>query len=174
VFILGIDPDLHDMALALVWVDNGHIDVRDIRICHVPARATKTEAVHETIKLLSTQRFDAKIAVIENQFYRHGSASHRKSKPEDLINLAWVAGAAAMMATLHCDTLLMPQAQEWKGSVPKPIHQARILAKLNSLTSLKEDFPHVKESQWVHALDAIGMALWGAQRFATNAAWKNT
>ena len=85
----------------------------------------------------------------------------RKVDPNDLIKLAIMAGEYAG----YLDALGFPQAQfvkpvQWKGTVPKDVHQRRILKKLKpeELERLPKR-PRAKDYDH-NMLDAVGIGLW--------------
>lgn len=108
------------------------------------------------------------IAVEGQHYVRGGDAPAR-----DIGRLSTVAGAAAAVLAPHAETLLMPTAVEWKGSIPKAVHQARTCTKLGwawerkggergycvpADPAIRGALP--KQTDWKEALDAIGLALW--------------
>jgi hypothetical protein len=89
-------------------------------------------------------------AVIEvPQIYRQ-----MKGDPNDLIDLAVVVG----QLSAYFEKYMLVRPAQWKGQVPKPVHQARILSKLtvreralvDGSKGLKKDI-----------IDAVGIAKWG-------------
>lgn len=84
-----------------------------------------------------------------------------KERDSDMMDLAvaagvvggWVAEAAGLGAQL-----VMPTPREWKGTIPKPIHNERTKAKCPAAVALVEST--VPKSQQNHVWDAVGLALW--------------
>jgi hypothetical protein len=112
--IIAIDPGVKHCAVAcldsskLIWVEF----------------QTAAKAIADTDDLTVAA------CVIERPAYQ--GARTQAARPEDLIALAWsgalLAGAyAASGAELHEVT---PQA--WKGSLPKPVHHAKLWAVLSN------------------------------------------
>ena len=110
--------------------------------------------------------------------------------PKNILHLGHVAGLAVMFLYHHisssCD-IFMPEPDEWKGTAPKQIHQARVLTSIGwpfikiggkatgycapSSTpgfDLDLNFEATKckisKGDWKHLNDAIGLARWGMQR----------
>jgi len=95
-------------------------------------------------------------AVVEGQQHYPGVAS---SQPNDLIALALEAGRLAGALGSVGVSVKIPKPREWKGTVPKPIHNARVSKKLTGR------FDGVSEEQANHFIDAAGLALWGVTEF---------
>lgn len=171
-FTIGVDPDMHTPALALL--ENGRC--RNAALGRVSASLTGAEAVAEASKLLPVLAADlvkgwlqepesALVAVEGQQFY----GAKGRARPQDLINLAQVAGAACAALSPWAERILIPLPQQWKGSIPKKVKHKRILNKLGwsfhegrvvvpAACPLDVDFP---PSKWTHVIDAIGLAQWG-------------
>lgn len=110
------------------------------------------------------------VCAVEGQESYLGS----KVKPQDLIHLAQAGGGAAYMlrALLYNTRIEMPRPVIWKGSVPKNIHQKRILRivgipfepRSNPTKILKLPtgigFEGIKPAQLTHVIDSIGLAAW--------------
>lgn len=96
-----------------------------------------------------------------------------------------VSSGAALGATMSAfpeAKVIVPDAQEWKGSVPKKIHQARILKAQGWEGQKRSDYMTVvgdpkdligrdvigaeiiKSSDWKHVLDGVGLAHWGQRQ----------
>lgn len=112
-------------------------------------------------------------ACVESQYVDHGS------KASSTLYLARNAGACQMVveALFQADQKLVPPVK-WKGSIPKDVHQARVLSKLGWGYLKKggkspyavpknppEQFEHLKAGEWKHLVDAIGMAEWARQTY---------
>jgi len=78
-----------------------------------------------------------------------------KGDPNDLISLAIMAGRLSgyYKHICNCDTIFV-KPRVWKGTVPKRIHQKRILDKLKE--NEKAKLPHQNHNM----VDAIGIGLW--------------
>lgn len=80
-------------------------------------------------------------------------------RASDVVDLALFAGACLVAAQRdeEIEAVLVP-AVAWKGSVPKPIHQARLLERLpaTALAQLGERPNH-------NLVDAVGLLWWAAQ-----------
>jgi len=173
---IGVDPDLHCTGMAIVQEHQ----VLSVAVARVPKTLTGEKAVlamvaemkHQLVPLLAGGLHRTPhTAVIEGQqIYLKGLA-----KKDSILLLAQVAGAAAALATvMGCRKVYMPRPVDWKGSVPKPIHQERVLGRLGieSVRTKMGAVPrgdlsairgaeHLKPADWLHVVDAIGLAVWG-------------
>jgi len=165
---IGIDPDLHSTAIA--WLD-GKGKLVEVYTTSVhknfkgrEAAINTTEQLRDFAPLLTVLGTQA-IAVEGQEIYQGGN-----SRPKDILMLATVAGACLQWAAAREPAATyLPLPKEWKGSVPKHIHQARILKKLG-VESKKmsgycvpvyppgHKFAKIKAGQWKHIVDAIGLA----------------
>ena len=154
---LGIDPDLHDTAIAS-WDDLGPVAAH---VVSVPRKLTGTDALLAMMRELSKpwpefgrppapgvgcfqitgdrpRVFDEPLfdipdwcAVEGQELARTGAKRH--ARPEDVVRLGNVAGMCVMRVArgyLHGCGLYWPKPSEWKGSVPKHAMQARLYAEL--------------------------------------------
>lgn len=99
----------------------------------------------------------AAAVVIECPEYR----AHDRINPNDLITLAVKVGREVERAFKAGITATLVRPTEWKGSVPKRIHQPRILCALN-----EEECEHLNDVLSMHAktkghniVDAVGIGL---------------
>ncbi len=157
--ILGIDPDTHNTGICLHRPNGGCL----LDLAHVKHKYTGTRAVIEmairlddVIDNLCRNR-DIKLIIIENQEAYIG----RGSVPNRLLVLAQVTGACISLCTKYSSNILCPKPKEWKGQVPKDIHNKRVLEKMGtSEDDLFKGNP-IPKPQRHHVIDAIGLALWG-------------
>lgn len=80
-----------------------------------------------------------------------------REKANNLITLAMTAGR--FLERYRAKRVLTPHPREWKGSVPKPIHNRRTIAKLTQRESGM--LPGAPDH---NMLDAIGLLLWAIKR----------
>lgn len=82
----------------------------------------------------------------------------------DIVDLAAMAGALGeSAANVFSGKLRFVYPKVWKGDVPKPIHNERILEKVPKLNGLLKPYP---KGQHEHIIDAVGIGLW-AMSFST-------
>lgn len=173
---IGIDPGLNRSGVALF---DGK-ELKKVWAVKVPAKSRKGENFPASTMLgamciflqeVTTYRPD-RIVVEGQQIY-----THSKAADHDLINLAHCAGGIAGMAIHHFGRsgVLVPTPKEWKGGVPKNVHQARTYTKMGwhfdqtskySWPVAGTDFGSVsgarelKQADWQEVGDAIGLGLW--------------
>jgi hypothetical protein len=83
-------------------------------------------------------------------------------RPNDIVQLATVAGLLAGVCITHDVEILTPLPREWKGTVPKEVHQKRII---KGLTEDEIKFLNqFNAQQRKDILDAIGLAKWNGTR----------
>lgn len=163
----GLDPDLHNTGWAIV--DSNGPSLLDCGVVKIPNKFKRREAAVEMAMALAQCEFPAFArVVIEGQECYLGKG---KAKPQDLIHLAHVSGAATtLFVGSSCVQILLPK--EISG-VPKHIRQARAFKKLgieykkHSTKSSEWCVPtglefDVTQGQWKHVADAIAIALFAA------------
>lgn len=177
-WFIGIDPDLHHVAVAWITVDDaGSLVLGDIHVIERKKRKGETAFEAATgiipdalfLAAMTSGTGGVEAVAVEGQRQYPDS----KVRPNDLIALAQVAGAATAFSR-RTNTknvrawLYMPLPQDWKGQVPKKIHQARVLRRVGLTPEGKADYCFPKEkvgllarvSDWKHASDAVGLALY--------------
>ncbi len=78
-----------------------------------------------------------------------------KARPDDLIQLAGVVGAVS--AAVPANRRISYYPREWKGQVPKDVHNRRILEKLGADEKRAIEFAGAATH---NVNDAVGQALW--------------
>lgn len=178
--VLGADPGLHQTGLALY--DATLCEVRWVGVARGPDKAQGQDAVlamKQALHGILLGKFPD-LAVVESQEAYLGGGSHtRKSTPGDLIMLATVTGL--IVASAAAPKLLLPRPKDWKGQVPKAVQQARVCSRLNwpfrahptkaggwvepiGFGHHRVEVQDVRGTQWSHVLDAIGLAMHGAEQ----------
>lgn len=87
---------------------------------------------------------------------------HRKMRPNDLIDLAFVGGMCGLRGT--STSIVHPV--EWKGQLPKEVCHKRCVELLayNEVAGLKLVLESTPKSLQHNLLDAIGIGLWYGKR----------
>lgn len=174
--VLGVDPDLHHAGIALV--DDGKTVIA-VRCPQVSGNLRGAAAAVEMARSMQVDLFELfaaygrpDVAIVEGQEMYLGS----RVRPQDLLHLALSAGiAAGVVRAAWADTRIeIPKPQTWKGTIPKHIHQKRIMrsvgiqfeggsnpAKILRLPTT-DGFDGIKKAHLIHVIDAIGLAVWGA------------
>jgi len=184
--ILGIDPGLHTTALAVYCpgtVSNGPPGVRYVGvICGDESLKNREAALDMAISIVDT---DLDLGgwrwtrlVVEGQ---HLDGRDSKVPPSDLINLSLVSGACVARFGPGC-VVDWPLPSTWKGSAKKVPHHEDLCKKLGwtfthrgrgkskmVVPTPSYSVPGVdtlEEADWLHVLDAIGLALWAHESTA--------
>lgn len=185
---LGIDPDTKNIGLCLCDTSSV-IGVSLITQPNIQNKRRVTKELNTThfVKKIpeglldfvsQTDVADPTVIVIESQEISLG----RQATPQNIIYLAQVAGAIAQACStiFPSSEILMPKASAWKGTVPKAVHQKRLLKELGwEFTPGLRDLPvpieaealtlvchdKLRGANWSHAIDAIGLARWGIKRY---------
>lgn len=172
---LGVDPDLHDLAVA-AWDDSGPVAAHVVQ-ARRERGVVGGEAVMRMFMALTRPFGSLGIPdayAVEAQELRRGGAA-RHARPEDIVHLANVAGMAVMRlaATYPGTPCYFPKPAEWKGSVPKAAMQARLYEELGWGYDLKGTgtacyaIPNQTPAEfarfgaaWKHVGDALLLARW--------------
>jgi Holliday junction resolvasome RuvABC endonuclease subunit len=177
---LGVDPDLHRTGIALLTADLSICTV----VCCKAKGTTGGEAVVDMLNAINTAMgaiyADLNVpplaVVVEGQEVTYASRS-KGANPQSIVLLAQVAGGAVALAMVRWATeavFHMPKPAEWKGSVPKEIHQARVMSKLGWSHERRSGYcvplgfgtmnvygaDRLNVGDWEHVADAVGLALW--------------
>lgn len=171
---LGIDPDTKNTGLALVEAhDCAPIGI-GFRVLHVAVASAKGATVQDRLVRLAYEMglsletalagYDVDRVAIEWQKLR----PRGERNPNSIVDLNGVAGMCVQACvSFMVSDVLTPIPADWKGQVPKDIHQKRILSQVD-LTADLEGVPgadSLTKTQKGHVIDAIGLALWaGKQR----------
>ena len=183
---IGCDPDVHQPAFAVVDDAGAVVDAFTVPQKKLTNRAAVVATCHALRKELWREgRSDLSFecgAVESQEVYAKGE--HRTRNPDDLLLVATISGAALCALSLYCDNLLLPTPKGWKGSVPKHIHQGRILGsrlgwkyevrgsepkrgKKDTRYCIPTEPPkhlNLLATEWKHAVDAIGLALFAREQ----------
>jgi len=183
-YFLGCDPDLHSLSVAVV-TDTGKL--HGVLMCKSKGKK-KEEAVVAILRTFAevgralrelTPRVCA--VAVESQDVGYTGRTNN-ARRQDLIYLAQVVGGVVVELSQSdpCPAMYMPKPQEWKGSVPKKIHQCRVLSKLgietmfmgrHSAYPVPVDYTkyvlhgHVTNSDWLDITDSVGLAVWAREQW---------
>lgn len=143
--LLAVDPGTN----ALGWALFGGKDLLE-------AGLLRGKDVQDILRDLPSLPAHDNVIVEVPRIYPRGPA-----RPNDLIGLAVVAGAAAARAPGDA-TFVFPH--QWKGQVPKEIHHRRIFLQLADSELEKVRLRGVPKSLIHNVNDAIGLGLWAVGR----------
>lgn len=179
--IIGIDPDMRKPSMAMMDVKSGNtIAVRCIKnTSKAKDRAAVIGCVNSlrgciTSFLKDLGNPELLCVVVEGQEIAY--TAREGANPRSIMLLATVAGACLTEAAYETENILFPSPNEWKGGVPKGIHQARILRKMGweyevvgsdkktAYARPTQDLSAVygandlNKADWRHVVDSIGLA----------------
>ena len=181
---IGIDPDVHKCAFAYV---TKYPDGRKDLMVHV-VRQKDGKRKEAAMSLIQQEEFSravigipginifGDVLTVEGQDVRYtGKTSY--ANPQDVLYLAMIAGAAINESGAirkYC-----PLPREWKATVRKDIKQKRILSSIGieyDVRGGKSPYPvprnfqkyaigKVNAGDWADLTDAVGLALWGLEKY---------
>lgn len=175
--IIALDPDLHNTGLA---IGNGN-RILSVEVISIPKALVYEDAVlamsAAVVQALRCKDLTKDSFIVEAQEVYFMS----KAPPDSILRLAQVAGACvAACIAAGAKVGKMPLPKEWKGSVPKNIHQARTCAhygwkwedkgpKKGCAPILPETdkvtgWDRIPGASWTHVLDACGLVRWMAEK----------
>ncbi len=175
---LGIDPDLHHTGLAVVDEFGRVLGVECVclerKYTGEEAVVKMSRAIGAVIGMIRDHTPGVNNVIVEGQTI----SFKQTADPDSIIKLAHVTGACVGAANelLECNVRI-PKPREWKGQVPKQIHQQRVLDHLSWKYELhgspKNGYASpvdppvgkkLKATHWKHVVDAIGLAQWGRKQ----------
>jgi hypothetical protein len=176
---IGIDPDLHDLAVGY-W-DNGPRTAYVTHVAHRKGRIGQTAVMDMILAMRLEVPFidrdhDVDAVAVEAQtLMRSGSKQHKR--PQDIVILGNVAGAVlGMLAGAGYPSILFPTPEQWKGQLPKHVMQARLYDELGwgyemcasdsyaVPLRIPNTFEHITKGQWKHVGDALLLARWAYEK----------
>ena len=149
--ILAIDPGVRVVGWAVVDGGDGVLVSCGIAMCKRPVDLAM---LITQLPSVSTELGDT--VICEKMTIRKNDS---RCVPSVLLDVQLVGAAlAAMRAYPGVPEFATPM--EWKGAVPKNIHQARILDNLSETERAMIDFSSPRESIKHNIIDAVGIAKW--------------
>lgn len=150
--IIGIDPGLRGCGVSVVR--DGKVVaaayVKNTDQTHRGPRAWVSMA-HEVEMFVKENVPDGELIMVQELMKVY---PRQKGDPADLLELQGVNGA--IVGRIRCDQQIGYTAREWKGQVPKEVHNARVELKL---TSEESAVITTTKSLRHNVIDAIGIAL---------------
>lgn len=178
----GCDPDLHKPSFVAVKTEDFvSFDLLGGWQASKPIPGKGTEAVVGLMERLQEERLTSMhgllvhaVAVEEIEVV---TSSSRGANPQSQVPLAISSGAMGMWLKRELATgIIFARTQQWKGSQPKKINQARTCRKLGldykimggkspycvPTSRVPRCFQAVNAGDWKHLLDSAGLAIWVA------------
>lgn len=211
---IGIDPDISRMSAVCISDDS---DFESAAMMKIPARSRMPKGRVSTLCTMANTLKDAfayvmlgstevdierteriVICLETPRVGRYTQKAARGADPQDVANLGLAGGLAAgsisgaLCAAFPADAcprieFMFPYPQEWKGSIPKDVHQRRTVAEIGLSHELKKGFPIPQKKWWDHVsvfgetpagkdpklaagdwkdiLDSWGLALWARSKY---------
>lgn len=169
---IGFDPDLHYPSYGVVQVFSDRtFKILDMGCLDIPAKLKGYDAVSAICAQLPDECLEiaegiAMLSPQEVHIYCEAMIVRPKQREavNGLLKLQVTSGAFAAGMSSVLDTDLTKSyfvaPHEWKGDVPKDIHQKRIL-RWYGIERRQLGLP---EKYAKHVVDALGIALWAAQK----------
>lgn len=148
---IGIDPGTRQCGFAF-FVDD---EPESCGLVQSALRTVEERAVDMASQLVHACGMAYPMAVVERPVIYPNS----RERDSDIVDLAVTAGVVA--GALRKGRLRMPTPREWKGTVPKKIHNERTAARCPAAVALIAKLP---KGQRNHVWDAVGLALWGIEK----------
>jgi Holliday junction resolvasome RuvABC endonuclease subunit len=166
---LGIDPDTKHTGLAVVKATplsrmHTEFEVLKVGVAEAKGRLVQDRLVEMAMEIDLFvdgifRMFDVNSCVVEWQKLR----PNKEKNPNAILDLTGVAGMAVAACWQEGGKVHTPIPSEWKGTVDKQIHQKRILKAITLNTEC--GFKQLKRTHLSHVVDAIGLAMWGFEKF---------
>ena len=185
--LTGIDPDTHCLSFAYLDYDTERRKLVGLKVAVLKIAkgmtgkdAAQAMCQHPGLPEAVNRSGQYGALVVEGQDSVYTGKTNT-GLTRDLIYLALVAGASMAMA--NQDTVYHPTPHQWKGSVPKHIHQCRTLNKAGIKYEMRggkkpeAQYPvplqferfclqgNVNAGDWQDVNDAVGLALWGLEKY---------
>jgi len=192
-FYVGIDPDMHDTAVA--WCDQhgnpvGGVMVKTRKVKGIVEGAAVIQMISQFAmtwpRIIQSEALlgnKLRICVEGQSLQRSGHRQHKN--PQNIVNLGNVAGGIVGLVTAKAHGgVMFPPPEFWKGGKPKSVMQARLYTKLgwgykrvgassyddsvatyaHPLGKTPPGFDGILRGQWKHMGDALLMARWIYQK----------
>lgn len=153
--IFAVDPGTRLSAWAVFEEDGkGQIGLTRSVAESLPERVSEMAGALYAV----AAKYQATEIIVEMpRVYRTGK---QKGDPNDLVDLAFAAGGIAVIlsAIEGLTHVVIPYPREWKGTIPKNIHHARLRMQVPEVVQAIDQIPKsLQHNVW----DAVGLALWG-------------
>ncbi len=169
---VGFDPDTKTTGIAAVQFFNGGFQVIQVALVRAKGRLAVDRRREMAVNLIDVivgleLPYTPTTAAIEWQKLYPG----KEKRPNDIVNLNGIAGMCVMASTfLGPEHIFSPVPFDWKKTVPKAIHQKRIVSRLHLNLDLSyitgygtgsvPGAENIPASMRTHVIDALGLACW--------------
>lgn len=187
-FFIGVDPDTQTPAVAVIdkegqpnkiWV--GKSGKPKAVGLHAVRRWCNQIDEEVELRVLLGLRSVIAIEVPEVSYTAKMGRNPRDLMPLGMISSAFACYFQTDRSSSSPRPILFPYPSQWKGQVPKAVHQARIYTRLGweykrhggdktGYCAPIHDRFGIKQGDWKHAGDALGLALWAYDSWKNNKA----
>jgi len=175
-----VDPDLHTLSVAVLDDDGVLEGVYVAKHTGYKGCAAVVCILRELQRIyyLSNGVYDTPfVLAVESQDSSYTGRTNL-ARVQDLVTLGHVSGG--VVAHLRATRTYLVKPQRWKGSVPKGIHQKRVLRRLGieyTMKGGKSPYPvpvdfkrydktgNVNAGDWKDIVDSVGLAAYGRERW---------
>lgn len=156
--VVGIDPDTKATGICIASVGaGGSIRRYKFHVARAKGRLARDRRWEMAFAL--DQATDLWPSTVDDLAIEFQATRPGDPRPNDIMAVQAVAGIALGVAGWIVSRAWTPLPHEWKGSVPKEIHQRRIL-KEAGLTLDSPELAGIPRGQRTHCVDALGLCLW--------------
>jgi hypothetical protein len=203
---IGIDPDLHSLFTAVIQSEEDGRNPVLLRVHTTKCKGLRDEAaVTAILNQYKSNHTESRASfgfgacdMVDSVTVESQRILHNAARPQDLLHLAQVAGGLVSYWSLNgrqyespnfvagksgvaiISDIQLVQPQEWKGSVPKHIKQARVFSALGipyDLAGGRTQYAvpkywqqydadnNMNAGDWMDAADSVGLALYGYLKY---------
>lgn len=167
---IGIDPDTKATGIGVL---KGGKPVAAL-LCRASGRFTKDrapgmiESLHRGLQDINNDFCGfapsgiVEVA-IEWQKIRAGEYARKAQNIADVLGVSYACLAVVKMVFPYAE-IELPLPSEWKGTIPKAVHQKRVIRKLGLEGPNADLLKGMTKTNASHVIDGLGLALWLSQR----------
>ena len=191
---IGCDPDIRNLSVVAIDEESRILWIAMVK---EPDKNNRGRVATKHMCSAGVRRFiswyleeadlpDDEIAAIAVEGQAVEYSAKKGVNPQDIVNLAGVAGGMiSVMSALAmgCEVVRYPKPSEWKGSVPKHIHQMRTVNKIGieyvkkggqtpypvptkeALKDVTMGPDKINGGDWKDITDSLGLALWAKEEY---------
>lgn len=185
-WFVGVDPDGHNTGLAwaqATWTTpmTGPVKIESVRgsLVRIPPRMRGLDAADAMVDTLGERLREvatligghATLVAEAQQIYAREEMPRAEivAKANDLLKLGLVTGAALAFARQYKWAYTSELPADWKQQKKKEAHHSQIVRRLGDVQDVQFDTHRGLKgipAIYGHAMDALGLALWAADRAA--------
>lgn len=151
--VIGCDPDTTATGICVMRCPAVGNPVFSLHSVAVEGDDMLERAPRMAAALRDLDIIPCDILIVEWQALRPG----RERNPNSMMGVMAVAGM--VLAAIPAEKVLLPLPSEWRGTAPKEVVQARILAEAG-IDLDSQVFGGIPKKYRSHCVDALGMCQW--------------